>query len=171
MYGEKGQGDSKTPTFWEKLENYYYGVCDWLENKGLRVYEWFIYPLEDRGIPSLNAAIILFLGLVLTSAFFLHPPLPSREVSSSIEKNLELNPSPQTLKNTVEKTVNENIQSSEDNENIQSSEESESGQQQEETPEDVFVENSEEELVEDTQPQPSLEPSPEIDYEVPTPPG
>ncbi|MBI5226577.1 hypothetical protein HY994_05085 [Candidatus Micrarchaeota archaeon] len=38
---------------YQSLEDKYYSFMDAVETKGVRVYEWFINPLEDRGLPSM----------------------------------------------------------------------------------------------------------------------
>ncbi|MFH1056578.1 MAG: carboxypeptidase-like regulatory domain-containing protein, partial [Candidatus Micrarchaeota archaeon] len=73
-------------SFWEKMEDAYYNFCDSLEDKGIKVYEWFVNPLEDRGIPSLPVAIILLLLLLLGlgSAVFGVPGLQGQQYSLSV---------------------------------------------------------------------------------------
>ena len=58
-------GGSEGKTFWESLQNSYYGFCDWLQDHGIPIYDFFVYPLEDRGIPSLPAFVIILLLLLL----------------------------------------------------------------------------------------------------------
>ncbi|HLC38012.1 MAG TPA: hypothetical protein VJI71_01010, partial [Candidatus Norongarragalinales archaeon] len=68
-------GDEENRSFLEKLEAGYYGFCDSLEDKGIKVYEWFVNPLEDRGIPSFYAFIIILLLLFAGGvAMLLGPP-------------------------------------------------------------------------------------------------
>ncbi|MBI2445941.1 hypothetical protein HYV43_06135 [Candidatus Micrarchaeota archaeon] len=47
---------------YQSLEDTYYRFMDGLENSGIKVYEWFINPLEDRGMPSMP---FFFLGVLL----------------------------------------------------------------------------------------------------------
>lgn len=52
--------------FYQSLEDKYYNFMDGLEASGVKVYEWFINPIEDRGMPSMPVFIIgtlLLLGL------------------------------------------------------------------------------------------------------------
>jgi len=50
--------------FYLPLEQRYYSICDSLEKSGVKVYEFFITPLESRGVPSFPvAAVIVFLLL------------------------------------------------------------------------------------------------------------
>ena len=58
-------GSSEGKTFWERLGDSYYGFCDWLQDHGIPIYDFFVYPLEDRGIPSLPAFVIILLLLLL----------------------------------------------------------------------------------------------------------
>lgn len=55
--------------FYHGLEDAYYNFMDGLENSGIKVYEWFVNPIEDRGLPSMP---FFFLGvfLVLGAALF-----------------------------------------------------------------------------------------------------
>ena len=66
-------GGSEGKTFWESLQNSYYGFCDWLQDHGIPIYDFFVYPLEDRGIPSLPAFVIILLLLLLSQRNFPHP--------------------------------------------------------------------------------------------------
>lgn len=74
MYDKGKSSSGGERSFLEKIEDSYYGFCDSLESKGVKIYEWFVNPLEDRGIPSFPAmiAIVLILLIVLASVF-LHP--------------------------------------------------------------------------------------------------
>ena len=53
------------------IEDRYYGFCDFLENHGLKIYEWFVNPIEDRGIPSFPFFVLLFALVFGGAAFFL----------------------------------------------------------------------------------------------------
>ena len=63
MDGNKSSGEGKT--FFESVESSYYSFCDSLQEKGIKIYDWFVNPLEDRGIPSLPAFAIILLLLLL----------------------------------------------------------------------------------------------------------
>ncbi len=75
MYDQPAGGGGQPPslpergknqkTFWENVEGKYYAFCDTLQDHGIPVYDFFVYPLEDRGIPSLPAAVIIILALLL----------------------------------------------------------------------------------------------------------
>ncbi len=58
------------------LEAKYYALMDWLEAKGLKVYEFFVNPIESRGIPSFPVFVLLvlivvsLLGFAFYSLFF-----------------------------------------------------------------------------------------------------
>ncbi len=52
------------------LEDHYYGFCDWLEKTGIKIYEWFVNPIEDRGVPSFPFFIILLAIIIGGAAFF-----------------------------------------------------------------------------------------------------
>ncbi|MEM4254997.1 MAG: carboxypeptidase-like regulatory domain-containing protein [Candidatus Norongarragalinales archaeon] len=56
---------SNQKTLWDNVEGKYYSFCDWLQDHGLPIYDFFVYPLEDRGIPSLPAFVIILLALLL----------------------------------------------------------------------------------------------------------
>ena len=56
--------------FYYKLEDKYYAFMDSLEQKGIKVYEYFIDPIEKRGIPSFPIFTLLVL-LVLSAIGFL----------------------------------------------------------------------------------------------------
>ena len=51
--------------FYHGLEDAYYNFMDGLESSGIKVYEWFINPIEDRGMPSMP---VFFLGVMLLLA-------------------------------------------------------------------------------------------------------
>ncbi|OIO24595.1 hypothetical protein AUJ14_05675 [Candidatus Micrarchaeota archaeon CG1_02_55_22] len=59
--------------FYHGLEDHYYGACDWLEERGLKIYEYWVEPLEKSGVPSFPVSALLLLlilaGLVLGIAF------------------------------------------------------------------------------------------------------
>ncbi len=53
--------------FYFYVETKYYELCDWLREKKVPVYDYFITPVETRGLPSFPVAVIcimLFLGVV-----------------------------------------------------------------------------------------------------------
>ena len=52
------------------LEEKYYSLMDWFEEKGLKVYEFFVNPIESRGIPSFPIFVLL-IALVSVGLFFL----------------------------------------------------------------------------------------------------
>ncbi|HIH20346.1 TPA: hypothetical protein HA244_03705 [Candidatus Micrarchaeota archaeon] len=60
-------------TFWERLNETWYAFTTSLQEKGILVYDWFISPLEDNGIPSLPTAIILLFGLLLIASWIAFP--------------------------------------------------------------------------------------------------
>ena len=55
--------------FYSSLEEKWYGFCDSLQEKGLRVYDFFVDPVEQRGIPSLPVAFALVALLVGALSF------------------------------------------------------------------------------------------------------
>ncbi len=55
--------------FYQSLEDKYYNFMDGLEASGVKVYEWFINPLEDRGMPSMPFFIVGVLLLLGVGAF------------------------------------------------------------------------------------------------------
>ena len=57
--------------FYQQLEEGYYSVCDKLRDAGIPVYDYFITPLEDRGIQSLPVLICLLLLVFGGIAFLL----------------------------------------------------------------------------------------------------
>ena len=50
--------------FYSSLEEKYYSLMDWLQEKGAHAYDWFVNPLEDRGIPSLPVAALLVIAVL-----------------------------------------------------------------------------------------------------------
>ncbi|MFH1257991.1 MAG: carboxypeptidase-like regulatory domain-containing protein, partial [Candidatus Micrarchaeota archaeon] len=57
---------------YEKIEDGYYSACDYIEKQlKLPIYESFINPIEDRGIPSFPIVIFLFLLMISGAAFLL----------------------------------------------------------------------------------------------------
>ncbi|MFH1056930.1 MAG: carboxypeptidase-like regulatory domain-containing protein, partial [Candidatus Micrarchaeota archaeon] len=56
--------------FYSSLEDHYYAFCDSLEDAGVKIYEWFVNPIEDHGIPSFPVFILL-LALIVGGAAFL----------------------------------------------------------------------------------------------------
>ncbi len=79
MSDEGGNG------FYFSLEEKYYSLMDKLQESGLKVYDWFVTPLEGRGVPSFPIAVLLLLFAVLGAAFLLRPPsgVPVQVVVSS----------------------------------------------------------------------------------------
>ncbi|HLC38288.1 MAG TPA: carboxypeptidase-like regulatory domain-containing protein, partial [Candidatus Norongarragalinales archaeon] len=71
MYDEGDFDEGGGPSFWDSLQEKWYGFCDALEEKGVKIYEYFVNPLENRGIPSLPVAIILILLLLGLLAWLL----------------------------------------------------------------------------------------------------
>ncbi|PIZ91648.1 hypothetical protein COX85_02670, partial [Candidatus Micrarchaeota archaeon CG_4_10_14_0_2_um_filter_55_9] len=57
--------------FYSSLEEKWYGFCDSLQEKGLRVYDWFVDPVERRGIPSFPVALALIVLILGASFLFL----------------------------------------------------------------------------------------------------
>src|SRR3989338_8946543 len=53
------------------VEDKYYDLMDWLQAKGAKVYEWFVEPIEKRGIPSFPIAVFLILAIAIGSFAFL----------------------------------------------------------------------------------------------------
>lgn len=70
--------------FFEGLQDSYYGICDFLENKGIKVYEWFVDPLEDRGIPSFPLVSIILLFILLAALSLVFNPFADTGVTSSL---------------------------------------------------------------------------------------
>ncbi|MFH0971224.1 MAG: carboxypeptidase regulatory-like domain-containing protein [Candidatus Micrarchaeota archaeon] len=62
---------------YHKLEDGYYSFCDYLEKEvKVPIYELFINPIEDKGIPSFPVVIAIFLILVV-GGFFLATSMQS----------------------------------------------------------------------------------------------
>jgi len=60
--------------FYFSLEEKYYSLMDWFQERGARVYDWFITPVEKSGIPSFPiAALLALLVLGGLSALLLAP--------------------------------------------------------------------------------------------------
>ncbi|NUN11731.1 carboxypeptidase regulatory-like domain-containing protein, partial [Candidatus Micrarchaeota archaeon] len=53
-----------------KIEDQYYAFCDAVEKTGIKIYEWFVNPIEKRGIPSFPVFALLSL-LLLAGIVFL----------------------------------------------------------------------------------------------------
>ncbi len=55
-----------------QIEDSYYGFCDFLQQQlKLPVYDWFITPIESRGVPSLPIFLLLLLGIAVGAYFAL----------------------------------------------------------------------------------------------------
>ncbi|MEM4255032.1 MAG: carboxypeptidase-like regulatory domain-containing protein [Candidatus Norongarragalinales archaeon] len=57
--------------FYFSIEDKYYAFCDWLQGKGLKIYDWFVNPIEDRGVPSFPFFILLLAVIIGGIAFVL----------------------------------------------------------------------------------------------------
>lgn len=57
--------------FYQKLEEGWYSFCDNLKDSGIPIYDYFVTPIESKGIPSLPVAILLVLLLIGGLAFLL----------------------------------------------------------------------------------------------------
>ncbi|MBI3588437.1 hypothetical protein HY095_04545 [Candidatus Micrarchaeota archaeon] len=71
-----GEGGSRTgalASVYYAFEDRYYGLMDWLEERGVKVYDAFVYPLEKRGIPSFPVAVLILLSIIALLAFLLYP--------------------------------------------------------------------------------------------------
>ncbi len=55
--------------FYKHLEEGYYAFCDNLQNNGIPIYDFFVNPIEGKGIPSLPVLILLFLAIIAGGAF------------------------------------------------------------------------------------------------------
>ncbi|MFH0922805.1 MAG: hypothetical protein V1811_01985, partial [Candidatus Micrarchaeota archaeon] len=51
------------------IEDKYYALADSIEKTGIKIYEWFINPIEERGLPSFPFFLIL-VALLLGGAYF-----------------------------------------------------------------------------------------------------
>lgn len=75
MYGPTASSSNESDggeSFFDRIQDSYYGLCDWIQDKGIPVYDWFVNPLEDRGVPSLPLLLVLLLVLLIgISALFL----------------------------------------------------------------------------------------------------
>lgn len=76
MPPERPEGGSTgfASSFYLALEDNYYSTCDWLQDKGVKVYDWFVSPIEASGMPSFPVAILLFLLLVGGAWFVYNNP-------------------------------------------------------------------------------------------------
>ncbi|MEK6843701.1 MAG: hypothetical protein AABY04_04380, partial [Candidatus Micrarchaeota archaeon] len=64
--------------FYGNLEEGYYSVCDYLEKTlKIPVYEAFVNPIEDKGIPSLPVVFTLLLLVIGGGAFLLYNSSPN----------------------------------------------------------------------------------------------
>ncbi|NYZ78293.1 hypothetical protein H0N96_02725, partial [Candidatus Micrarchaeota archaeon] len=59
----------KLASFYAALEAKYYSLMDWLEAKGLKVYEFFVNPIESHGIPSFPVFVLLLLLILCLLGF------------------------------------------------------------------------------------------------------
>ncbi len=50
-------------SFYTSIEEKYYSLMEGLQERGLPAVDWFVSPLENKGIPSLPAAVLLILLL------------------------------------------------------------------------------------------------------------
>src|SRR3989344_3635080 len=95
MAGDKSSGEGKT--FFESIESSYYSFCDSLQEKGIKIYDWFVNPLEDHGIPSFPAFVIILLLLLLGAGWLAFGGIPTQAQAS-----FELSVSVSTEKGGVE---------------------------------------------------------------------
>jgi len=77
------------------LEDKYYDFMDSLEDK-LHVYEWFVNPIEDRGVPSFPVFVLIVLALIAGVAFLVSSFLtPSQTVMQlTVVSSVGLSPVP-----------------------------------------------------------------------------
>ena len=47
---------AKSSTLLDGIQEKWEAFCDALEEKGVGIYDWFVNPLEDNGIPALPTA-------------------------------------------------------------------------------------------------------------------
>ncbi|MFH1751284.1 MAG: carboxypeptidase-like regulatory domain-containing protein, partial [Candidatus Micrarchaeota archaeon] len=57
--------------FYQNLEAGYYSICDNLKDAGIPIYDYFINPLEGKGIPSMPVALLIILLIISGGAFLL----------------------------------------------------------------------------------------------------
>ncbi|PIY91510.1 hypothetical protein COY71_02770, partial [Candidatus Micrarchaeota archaeon CG_4_10_14_0_8_um_filter_60_7] len=60
--------------FYSVLEEKWYSFVDWLGEKGAPIGDWFVSPLEERGVPSFPVAALIALLLLGGLAFVLLQP-------------------------------------------------------------------------------------------------
>ncbi|MGC9114239.1 MAG: hypothetical protein ACP5IG_04110, partial [Candidatus Micrarchaeia archaeon] len=69
----------KNKSFYTKLEDGYYSLMDFLQQKlRLPVYKFFVNPLEDKGIPSFPVFVFLVLAVVACAGFLLSASAPQK---------------------------------------------------------------------------------------------
>ncbi|MBS3069944.1 hypothetical protein J4220_00365 [Candidatus Micrarchaeota archaeon] len=57
--------------FYFAIEDRYYAFCDWLDKSGIKVYDFFVNPIENRGVPSFPFFILLLAIIIGGIAFAL----------------------------------------------------------------------------------------------------
>ncbi|PIT85878.1 hypothetical protein COU36_00815, partial [Candidatus Micrarchaeota archaeon CG10_big_fil_rev_8_21_14_0_10_59_7] len=65
------------------IEERYYALMEWLQGKGVPAVEWFVTPIEDKGVPSLPVFVLL-VALLLGGAFFVLQDVASPKTSLTV---------------------------------------------------------------------------------------
>ncbi|MBI4360951.1 hypothetical protein HY572_04240 [Candidatus Micrarchaeota archaeon] len=71
--------------FYESLEEGYYSFMDSLEDRGIKVYEFFINPVESHGIPSFPLFSLIILLLIGGAAFLAFSALSGGGANLSVQ--------------------------------------------------------------------------------------
>ncbi|VVB67619.1 Carboxypeptidase regulatory-like domain protein [Candidatus Norongarragalina meridionalis] len=65
------------------IEERYYALMDWLQAKGVPAVDWFVTPIEDKGIPSLPVFVLL-VALLGAGAFFVLQDVASPKTALTV---------------------------------------------------------------------------------------
>ncbi|MFH0835035.1 MAG: hypothetical protein V1881_01695, partial [Candidatus Micrarchaeota archaeon] len=65
------------------IEERYYALMDWLQGKGIPAVDWFVTPIEDKGVPSLPVFVLL-VALLGAGAFFILQDVASPKTSLTV---------------------------------------------------------------------------------------
>jgi hypothetical protein len=64
--GEQSEGSGG---IYHQLEDKYYDLCDWLVEKGMPVYQYWVEPIEKNGVPSFPISVIILFALLFAIGF------------------------------------------------------------------------------------------------------
>src|SRR3989344_5933001 len=64
--GERTEGSGG---IYHSIEDKYYDLCDWLAEKGVPVYQYWVEPIEKNGVPSFPVSAIMLFAILVGIGF------------------------------------------------------------------------------------------------------